>query len=165
MYEAIKKILLVELPSLDIVLKIPLTFIIIAISIFILVALWRDPLRASALNPAAAARLERGTQAFFDSSGQFAPDRAVVFGTAKDIVRRMKTDPNVFQNIDVEIEARKRADNNWKFANELSAGKALVNALGLDVDTPTENKIFLQMPLPTGAKAVQPAPAAAPKTN
>jgi hypothetical protein len=31
----------------------------------------------------------------------------------------------------------------------LSAGKALVNALGLDVDTAKENQIFLQMPLPS----------------
>ncbi len=58
-------------------------------------------------------------------------------------------DKNVFQTIDSEVEARKRADSNWKFANQLSAGKALMSALGLDVDTTKENQIFLQMPLPS----------------
>ena len=130
-------------------MKVPITIVILSACAFLLLALWRDPLRASVLDPVTAGRLENGTQSFFENSGEFAPDPAIVFGDAKDIVRRMKTDPNVFQNIDGEIEARKRADNNWKFANELSSAKALVNALGLDIDTPAENKIFLQMPLPS----------------
>lgn len=148
MIEAIRKLLLVDLPSLDVYLKVPITVVILALCAFFIVAIWRDPLKASLLNPAEADRLQKGTLSFFQHSGQFAPDPAIVFGDAKGIVRRMKTDPNVFQNIDSEIEARKRADNNWKFANELSAAKALVNALGLDIDTPNENRIFLQMPLP-----------------
>ena len=63
--------------------------------------------------------------------------------------------------VQMEIEQRKNNDNNWKFANELSEGKALVNALGLDYDIPKDNQIFLQLPLPVkglGAanKQVQP---------
>jgi hypothetical protein len=84
---------------------------------------------------------------FFKNSGEFPPDPAIVFGNSKDLVRKLKTNKNAFIEVDTEIEARKVKDNNWKFANELSAGKALVNALGLDADTPRENQIFLQMPL------------------
>lgn len=149
MYESLKKIILVDLPSLDPFLKAPITAVLLAVVAFFLIAIWRDPLRASALDPEAEARLERGTRSFFENSGQFAPDPAIVFGNAKDLIRRLKVDKNAFQATDAEIEARKRADNNWKFANELSAGKALVNALGLDVDTTKENQIFLQMSLPS----------------
>ena len=148
MYEAVKKIILVDLPTLDTILKVPLTLVIVALTGFFVIALWRDPTRVSELDPETATRLKQGTISFFQNSGDFAPVPAIVFGNAKDIVRQMKTTSNVFSNIDAEIEARKRRDNNWKFANELSAGKALVNALGLDFDTKRENHIFLQMPLP-----------------
>jgi hypothetical protein len=103
MYEAIKKIILIDLPSLDPLLKVPITAVLIAITAFLLVAIWRDPLRASALDPQTETRLERGTQSFFQNSQQFAPDPAIVFGNAKDIVRRMKDYKNVFQAVDGEI--------------------------------------------------------------
>jgi len=161
MYEVIKKFLLVDLPSLDFYPKLALSLVLMSLSLFLLVSMWRDPARASSIDPAAEARLKEGVQAFFANMGQFAPDTPVVYGNAKDIVRRLKTEKDVFEKVSLEIEDRKRRDNNWKFANELSAAKALVNALGLDYDTPKENQIFLQMPLPLpesipANKALQP---------
>jgi hypothetical protein len=149
MYEAIKKILLVDLPSLDFYPKLALSLVLMSVSLFLLVSMWRDPARASSIDPASESRLKEGVTSFFANKGQFAPDTPVVFGNAKDIVRRLKTEKDVFERVGLEIEDRKRRDNNWKFANELSTAKALVNALGLDYDTPKENQIFLQMPLPT----------------
>jgi hypothetical protein len=148
MYEAVKKLLLVDLPSLDFYPKLALSLVLMSVSLFLLVSMWRDPARASSIDPAAEARLQEGVWAFFASMGQFSPDVPVVYGNAKDIVRRLKTEKDVFEKVGLEIEDRKRRDNNWKFANELSAARALVNALGLDYDTPKENQIFLQMPLP-----------------
>ncbi|TFW29452.1 hypothetical protein [Duganella callida] len=148
MYEAIKKILLVDLPSLDFYPKLALSLVLMSISLFLLVSMWRDPARASSIDPATEARLKAGVTAFFANMGDNSPAVPVVFGNAKDMVRRFKTEKNVFENVGLEIENRKQRDNNWKFANELSAAKALVNALGLDYDTTKENQIFLQMPLP-----------------
>lgn len=148
MYEAIKKIILIDLPSLDFYPKVAISLVLISLSLFLLVSIWRDPSRVSSIDPTAENRLREGVRSFFRSQGQFAPDIPVVFGDAKDIVRRMKDEKDVFGKVDLEIEDRKRRDNNWKFANELSSAKALVNALGLDYDTPKENRAFLQMPLP-----------------
>jgi hypothetical protein len=148
MYEAIKKIILVDLPSLDFYPKVAISLVLISLSLFLLVSIWRDPSRVSSIDPAAENRLREGVRSFFRNRGDFAPDVTVVFGDAKDIVRRMKDEKDVFGKVDLQIEDRKRADNNWKFANELSSAKALVNALGLDYDTPAENRVFLQMPLP-----------------
>jgi len=147
-YEAIKKLILIDLPSLDFYPKIAVSLVLVSLSLFLLVSIWRDPSRASSIDPAADNRLKEGVRSFFQNRGEFAPDTTVVFGDAKDIVRRMKDEKDVFGKVDLEIEDRKRRDNNWKFANELSSAKALVNALGLDYDTPKENRIFLQMPLP-----------------
>src|SRR5579864_8203637 len=108
MYEAIKKIILVDLPSLDFYSKIAISLVLTSISLFLLVSVWRDPTRASSLNPAAENRLREGVRSFFRNSGEFAPDVPVVFGDAKDIVRRMKDEKDVFGKIDLEIEDRDR---------------------------------------------------------
>jgi hypothetical protein len=168
MYETAKRILLIDLPSLDTFLKIPITVVALAILSFLLVALWRDPLRASVLDSAAAARLEKGTQAFFDGyQGVAVAAPAIVFGAAKDIVRRMSSDKDVFQHVDTEIEVMKKTDANWTYANQKAAGKALVNSLGLEPETTTDNKIFLQMALPASTKepAANGTPAPSPKPD
>lgn len=149
MYESIKKILFVDLPSLDFYPKLGVSLVIASITFFLLVSLWRSPIKISSLDPAAENRLREGVIAFFSHYEKINLDKVpVVYGNAKDIVRRMKTEKDVFIAVEMEIERRKNNDNNWKFANELSEGKALVNALGLNYDTPIENQIFLQLPLP-----------------
>jgi hypothetical protein len=148
MYESIKKLVLVDLPLLDFYPKLAISLAVVSLSAFLLVSMWRSPSRASSIDPVTEQRLREGVRSFFAHMGQFAPDVPIVFGNAKDIVRRMKDEKDVFARVQMEIEARKKADNNWKFANELSAAHALVNALGLNPDTPKENQIFLQMPLP-----------------
>jgi hypothetical protein len=52
--------------------------------------------------------------------------------------------------VQATIEERKRTDPNWTYANQINAGLALVNALGLAPETADENRIFLLMPLPEG---------------
>jgi hypothetical protein len=149
MYESIKKIILVDFPSLDFYPKLGVSLVVVSISFLLLVSLWRSPTKISSLDPAAEARLKEGVIAFFSHYEEISLDKIpVVYGNAKDIVRRMKLEKDVFVSVQMEIEQRKNNDNNWKFANELSEGKALVNALGLNYDTPTENQIFLQLPLP-----------------
>lgn len=165
MYEAIKKILLVDLPSLDFYPKLALSLVLMSFSLFLLVSMWRDPARASSIDPAAEARLKIGVTVFFANMGSNSPTVPVVFGDAKDIVRRFKTEKDVFEKVGLEIEDRKRRDNNWKFANELSAAKALVNALGLDYDTTKENQIFLQMPLPVQQTSSADSPLPAERQN
>lgn len=77
MYESIKKFLLIDLPSLDFYPKLALSLVLMSVSLFVLVSMWRDPARASSIDPAAEARFKEGVRSFFTSMGQFAPDTAV----------------------------------------------------------------------------------------
>lgn len=146
--DAFRKILAIDLPNLPAWAKGGVSIVLLTLTVLLLLALWRSPTTLAALDPATAHRLERGIDAFFENQGEFASSRAVVFGEAKAIVRRMKAEPDVFPKVQMDIEARKRNDNNWTFANQLNEALALVNALGLAPDTPHENSIFLQLPLP-----------------
>jgi hypothetical protein len=97
-----------------------------------------------------AKRLELGVFRFFRAQGEFAPPIPLVFGEAKSIVRRFKSEQNVFEKVQAKIEERKRTDANWTFANQLNAGLGLVHALGLAPETEEDNRTFLLMPLPEG---------------
>ena len=96
--------------------------------------------------------LRTGLISFFRNQDEFAPRPSRVMGEAKSIVRNLQVDPNTFNNIQMEIERRKKNDNNWTFANILTDALALVNSLGLDNTTETHNEIFLKMPLPEVTK-------------
>jgi Sec-independent protein translocase protein TatA len=149
MIDAIKRLILADLPSLDPMLKAILSIIIVLVAGFFVIAMWRDPIRASQLDPQIEKKLEISVKSFFEQ-GDFGPSKApIIFGKAKDIVRRFKGEKDVFTKVENEIEKMKKNDNNWTFANDLTAAKALVNALGLDTDTEADNRIFLQMPFPT----------------
>lgn len=102
MYEALKKFLLIDLPSLDFYPKLALSLVLMSASLFLLVSMWRDPARASSIDPAAEARLREGVRSFFVSMGEFGPDTPVVLGNAKDIVRRLKTEKDVFEKVGLE---------------------------------------------------------------
>jgi hypothetical protein len=146
-FEFGRKLLEFHLPSLPVYVKIGLSAVTLALCLVLLVSMWRSPASLAALNPITHQRLEKGVSQFFRYYKGLA-DPPEVYGEAKDIVRRMKTEGDVFPKIDAEIEARKRNDNNWYPANRLASAKALVNALGLTHETKAENEVFLQMPLP-----------------
>lgn len=93
-----------------------------------------------------------GIASFFKNEDWLSTTPSIVMGEAKNIVRKLKTDPNTFLNIEQEIERRKKEDNNWTFANQLTSAMALVNYLGLDTETKVKNEIFLNMPLPEVSK-------------
>ena len=93
-----------------------------------------------------------GVLSYFNNQNWLSPEPATVMGEAKNIVRQLKTDPNTFNNVQQEIERRKKEDNNWTFANMLTSALALVNYLGLDKESDVKNQIFLDMPLPDVAK-------------
>ncbi len=152
-YDAIRELLLVDLPASPLWGKAGVSLVVVTLSILFLLTLWRTPSSLPSLDPVTATRIQQGLTAFFDNEGEFAPARAIVFGEAKGIVRRMKNEPDIFAKVQMEIEARKRNDNNWTFANQLNEALALVNALGLTPETPRENAIFLQMPLPFPAQS------------
>lgn len=148
MLDSIQKLVVYDLPALPFSAKAIVSIIIFSFGALLLLALWRDPSSLASIDPTASNRLERGVVAFFQNRGDFPASTAIVFGEAKDIVRRMKSEPDVFTRVQMEIENRKKNDNNWTFANILTEAKALVNALGLTPETKRENEIFLQMPLP-----------------
>lgn len=60
-----KEIFLVELPQLPSWLKLLLSVVVVAVSLSLLMALWRQPSIARELNPAVADRLDKGVIAFF----------------------------------------------------------------------------------------------------
>jgi hypothetical protein len=153
--ETIRRILFIDLPSLPIWAKSGVSVIIITCGVLVLLFLWKNPSTVASLDPTTSQRLEQGVVAFFRNEGEIAASKAIVFGEAKAIVRRMKNEPDVFAKIQMEIESRKKNDNNWMFANQLNEASALVNALGLTTETSKENQIFLQMPLPLGVQSQQ----------
>lgn len=146
-----RKLLEFHLPALPIYVKLALTTVVAALSLVLIVSMWRAPASLATLNPVLHTQLEQGVGQFFKYYKGMA-DPPEVFGEAKDIVRRMKTEGDVFPKIDAEIEARKRNDANWYPANRLASAKALVNALGLTHETTNQNAVFLQMPLPDLSK-------------
>src|SRR6202035_4060196 len=93
-------------------------------------------------------RLTAGIREFFRNMGEFSPASSLIYGSAKSIVREMKSDPHIFENTQEKIEQRKTSDPNWTFANQLNAGLALVNALGLSPETEADNEVFLLLPMP-----------------
>jgi|ERR1043165_681388 hypothetical protein len=93
-----------------------------------------------------------GVTSFFQNQDWLSTAPSIVMGEAKGIVRKFKTDRNTFVNVEREIERRKKEDNNWTFANQETQALALVNYLGLDLDTKIKNEIFLNMPLPEVSK-------------
>jgi hypothetical protein len=146
--DSVRKLLVFDLPALPFAVKIVSSVIVVSFMALLLVAMWRDPSSLASLDPVTYNRLQQGVVSFFRNRGQFPSPAATVFGEAKDIVRRMKSEPDVFTRVQMEIESRKKNDNNWTFANILTEAKALVNALGLTPETKRENELFLQMPLP-----------------
>ncbi len=76
-------------------------------------------------------------------------DPVLVFGLAKDIVRRLGHENNVFESVETKIARLRRK---WIFAARdqinLEYALALVKGLGLSPATPDRNQIFLQMGMP-----------------
>ena len=146
-----RKLLEFHLPGLPVYVKLGLTTIAAALALVLIFSMWRSPASLAVLNPVVHAQLEKGVSQFFKyyNGGADPPE---IFGEAKDIVRRMATEGNVFPKVDAEIESRKRNDNNWGPANRLASAKALVNTLGLTEETKNQNSVFLQMPLPDLSK-------------
>jgi len=148
-FSAAKEVILVDLPQLPIWLKVVVTVIVVTLLVAVLTAVWRRPAILREINPVVTEQLETGVKRFFLGYDQKIGDSpAVIFGEAKGIVRRFGDEKGVFTKVEAEIEAAKRTDANWSYANKKRDGLYLVNALGLNEKTTKENEIFLQLPLP-----------------
>lgn len=145
-FDFVRKLLEFHLPGLPIYAKISLTGIVTILSLMFVVSTWRTPASLATMNPVIQNQLQTGVVQFFKHYKGL--DQSEVFGDAKDIVRRMKTEGDIFPKIDSEIEARKRNDKNWFQANRLYSAKTLVLSLGLTSETKNSNEVFMQMPLP-----------------
>lgn len=99
-------------------------------------------------------QLTRGIRNYFDGMSDIGPDPSQVLGRARGIAARLAHQDRVFEDVEAEIERRKRDDNNWTYANRLDAALDLVYALGLTPSSSERNRVFLDMDLP----AIAPRP-------